>query len=370
VANATKELWQVTEEELLAGDLARSRCGYCGGSGVYADDDPECRVECRCAGRPARLWEDAHLPEKGPLAGASLATLDWQALPPAVVKSVRGYVGRLEEHLAAGVGLALVGDVGTGKTHIAIGIAKIALGLGIEAVFLTMDDLLGRIKRTYDGSGSEQEVMDELAEIPLLVLDDLGAEVPTEWARNRIYTLVNRRWMDQGPLVVTTNLEPDELEARLGTRTMSRLWWSCRGVRLNGDDYRARQLSARLDAVRNASREKAPAGGVGRAMGRAQPGPLPPGDERAAGPPAHETAWGNALALLPSASRLRAVFEAAGAELAPDGDGGVVRLSINDADRVWVENRGALRLLVDVMDTAMPGWRVELVEAAECEAEP
>jgi DNA replication protein DnaC len=211
------------------------------------------QFECWCVRRTAQLWEEANLP-RGPLTGATLAGLDWEALTPAVVRAVRDYADHLEGYLAGGIGLFMAGNVGTGKTHIAVGMAKIALGLGIETLFLTMDDLLGRIKRTYDGAGSEQGVMDELAEVPLLVLDDLGVEMPTDWARTRVYTLVNRRWLEQRSLVVTTNLDPGELEARLGTRTMSRLWNTCITVQFNGPDYRAQQLKARLAAVRGHER--------------------------------------------------------------------------------------------------------------------
>ena len=246
-----KGVCQMAEEELLAGELARSRCEKCGGSGVsVVANHPDETVVCPCVGGPARLWKDANLPG-GPLAGATLASLDWQALSPAVVKAVQGYANRLEGYLATGVGLVLIGDVGTGKTHVAVGMAKIALGLGIGTLFLTMDDLLNRTRRTYDGTESDvQEVMDKLAKVPLLVLDDLGVETPTEWARG-IYTLVNRRWLERKPLIVTTNLEPDDLEERLGTLTISRLWGSCYTMRFNGADYRARQLSAWLAAVRD-----------------------------------------------------------------------------------------------------------------------
>ena len=151
--------------------------------------------------------------------------------------------------------------VGTGKTHLAVGLCKLACGLGIEALFLTMSQLLNRLKATYNnqGNGSKQEieVLRELADVPLLVLDDLGAENPSAWARDRIYDLVNRRYLAGRPLIVTTNHGPQALAEALSERAVSRLWGTSLRVRLQGNDYRERIRRQKLRRVRSRRKVKA-----------------------------------------------------------------------------------------------------------------
>lgn len=129
--------------------------------------------------------------------------------------AVQDFADGLEAWLGEGMGLTLTGNVGTGKTHIAAALIKLACGLGIEGRFLTMDALPGRIKATCDRTGTthrrmtgerETDVLEELAAVPLLALDDLGTENSTSWARDRFYTLVNRRYLARRPTIVTTKL--------------------------------------------------------------------------------------------------------------------------------------------------------------------
>jgi len=267
-----KPLWSLTEDELLAGSLTLARCSRCGGQGTYRqevlsyDDDDlqesEQLLTCDCRQRPAELWQRANLPA-GRFDGLTLADLDWTRLePPEVATAVRDFATHLEAWLAEGMGLMLTGNVGAGKTHVAVGLVKLACGLGIEARFLTMAELLGAIKATYDreraaahrrggtGRASEADLLGELAGLPLLALDDLGAENPTPWARDRLYTLVNRRYLGQRLTVVTTNLSLEALADRLGERTLSRLWGASLVVNFRGADYRERAKREALARIR------------------------------------------------------------------------------------------------------------------------
>lgn len=262
----------MTEVDLLAGDLTLARCPRCGGGGVYrqavlaydGDDlqETEQLVTCDCHRRPAELWRGANLPA-GRFDGLTLADLDWTRLePPEVATAVRDFAANLEVWLAEGMGLTLTGAVGAGKTHVAVGLVKLACGLGIEARFLTMAELLGAIKATYDreraaphrrgksGTPGEADLLDELAGLPLLALDDLGTENPTSWARDRLYTLVNRRYLARRPTVVTTNLSLEKLADRLGERTVSRLWGASLVINFRGADYRERAKRESLARIR------------------------------------------------------------------------------------------------------------------------
>ncbi len=256
-----EQLWNVTEKELLAGDLTLVRCSRCGGRGAFQqtvlsydadlqEQETEQLVACNCRRRPSELWQKANLP-KGRFEGLGLADLDWDRLePPEVGRAVRDFAQHLEIWQAEGMGLTLMGNVGTGKTHAAVGLIKLACGLGIEARFMTMDELLGAIKATYDEGRGEAELLAELAELPLLALDDLGTENPTPWARDRLYTLINRRYLAQRPTIVTTNLGLDALAERLGERTVSRLWGASLVINFRGADYRERDKRAALARIR------------------------------------------------------------------------------------------------------------------------
>ena len=267
-----KRLWQLSETELLSGRLTMARCPRCGGSGSYRqtvlsyDDDLQEReteqiVTCDCPRRPAELLARANLPAVR-FGGLTLADLDWDAIRPSeAVTGIRDYAEHLEEWLEEGMGLVLYGAVGTGKTHLAVGLCKLACGLGIEALFLTMSQLLNRLKATYNnqGNGSKQEieVLNELTNVSLLVLDDLGAENPSAWARDRIYDLVNRRYLAGRPLIVTTNHGPQALAEALSERAVSRLWGTSLRVRLQGNDYRERIRRQKLRRVRSRRKVKA-----------------------------------------------------------------------------------------------------------------
>lgn len=263
----------MTEDELVAGGLTLVRCPRCKGQGSYrqavlaydAYDDLQEREQlltCDCRQRPAELWQQANLPP-GRFDGLTLADLDWSRLePPEIATAVRNFAEHLEIWLTEGMGLTLTGTVGAGKTHVAVGLIKLACGLGIEARFLTMVELLGAIKATYDrdravphrrgGSSApgEADLLDELARLPLLALDDLGTENPTSWARDRLYTLVNRRYLAQRPTIVTTNLSLEDLADRLGDRTVSRLWGASLVVNFRGGDYRERAKRETLARIR------------------------------------------------------------------------------------------------------------------------
>jgi DNA replication protein DnaC len=217
---------------------------------------------CDCLGRPAELWQRANLPA-GRFDGLTLADLDWSCLrPPEAAEAVRDFAEHLETWLAEGMGLTLAGDVGTGKTHVAVGLVKLACGLGIGARFLTMAELLGAIKATYDQERAaarrrsgvkatgETDLLDALAGLPLLALDDLGSENPTPWVRDRLYTLINRRYLGRRPTIVTTNLSLDALAERLGEPTVSRLWGASLVVKLRGADYRERAKRQMLSRIR------------------------------------------------------------------------------------------------------------------------
>jgi len=145
-------------------------------------------------------------------------------------------------------GLLLTGQVGSGKTFLACCIANALLVRGKTVLFIVVPDLLDQIKATYDAknenSVTESELLDTAREVPLLILDDLGAHNYTEWTRNKIFNIINHRLNYLLPTIITTNINLEDLEQYLGDRTTSRIFQMCRPYRLLVDvDIRMQMVS-------------------------------------------------------------------------------------------------------------------------------
>lgn len=133
--------------------------------------------------------------------------------------------------------LFLTGGVGTGKTHLAAALTHYIADRGVRVKFGNITDLLHGMRRSFQG---EEDLVSEIKTIPVLVLDDLGKEMDTEWVKETIYSIINYRYENMLSTVVTTNLYMKELQKRLGEATVSRLKEMCKDtyVNMNGEDYR------------------------------------------------------------------------------------------------------------------------------------
>lgn len=148
-------------------------------------------------------------------------------------------------------GLMLVGNSGAGKTHLAAAIlnAVIAEAPHIPVIGATMGELLAKLRSTYGEEGhGEDELVRAYAEVPLLLIDDLGSEQMTDWTADRIYQIVNRRYNYNKPTLVTGNYSDDtDLAKRLtpkghfsetGIKVADRLKEMCARVILSGKSHR------------------------------------------------------------------------------------------------------------------------------------
>jgi DNA replication protein DnaC len=115
--------------------------------------------------------------------------------------------------------LLLMGGYGSGKTHLAAAIANFAVSLGVPALLLTVPDLLDWLRFSYDSTESSfEQRFEEIRSIRLLVLDDLGTQNATPWAQEKLFQIMNTRYINRLPTVITTNLELDEIEGRIRSR--------------------------------------------------------------------------------------------------------------------------------------------------------
>ena len=109
-------------------------------------------------------------------------------------------------------------------------ISKAALEAGKTVAIYSLPKLLARIRQTYDaepGGDSYTTFFERLTSVDLLHIDDLGAEKRSDWVLEQLYALVNERYEDQRSMLITTNLEHEELEEQIGPRTVSRLTQIC-----------------------------------------------------------------------------------------------------------------------------------------------
>jgi DNA replication protein DnaC len=159
----------------------------------------------------------------------------------AALAEIHTFIDNLDQRLTEGRGLWLSGKTGTGKTTLAMLVSKTALESGRTVAIYSLPKLLARIRRTYDsepGGDSYLSLFDKLTSVDLLHIDDLGAEKRSDWVLEQLYSLINERYETQRSMLVTTNLEHDELKEQIGPRTVSRLSETCDVVPLFGDDRR------------------------------------------------------------------------------------------------------------------------------------
>ncbi|MFC2064585.1 ATP-binding protein, partial [Chloroflexota bacterium] len=152
-----------------------------------------------------RLYSLSHLDELGGLTFETFKKRGRNRLGDMQADSLESAFNRAQQFAGNLKGwLFFSGGFGCGKTHLAAAIANYAVGMGVPTLFLTVPDLLDTLRFSYDSEDTSfEERFEQIRSASLLVLDDFGTQNATEWAQEKLFQIINFRYINKLPLVVT-----------------------------------------------------------------------------------------------------------------------------------------------------------------------
>ena len=232
------------------------------------------RCDCQLRARAQSLLTAARIPRRYEHCELANYDTDFPGAHPSLA-SARLLASKFVQEYDPrdGTGLLITGEIGTGKTHLAVGVVKeLVLGRGIECLFYDYRELLKEIQNSYNASAqtTELDVLRPVFETDILVLDELGAVKPTEWVADTVSLILNSRYNESRATIITTNLpnlgpgkyrnglhsrsreaaeqtqQDKTLGDRIGEAMRSRLHEMCRIVEVKGGDFRQGARKARF----------------------------------------------------------------------------------------------------------------------------
>lgn len=237
-------------------------CPICAGKGVYAydvpPDDPRFGKFQRCPNNPVQ--RDNFLQERlrryGQLSAyrdKTFANFNTDMTGGSYTQNINASLSDAKQSAQRYARqpdgwIVFEGSYGCGKTHLAVAIANERLEqFGRQVIFVTAPDLLDflRVSIRSDSDSAYDDYFERVRNVSLLVLDDLGVENPSPWAKEKLFQLLNFRHVNRLATVITTNTPFDELDPWLSSRMMDPRIVSL--VRINAPDYRRTTRVRSLD---------------------------------------------------------------------------------------------------------------------------
>ena len=242
----------------------REICPICEDSGLRLIIQPDGEryaqpCECRLQQQAARLLKRAAIPKR--YEHCSLESFESTTVQAG--RSIAGHPHMIARNFVAGYpvttegkGLLLTGNVGVGKTHLAVGILQaLILEKGVRGLFCDYRELLKRIQESYNPlvATTELKILAPVFEAEVLILDELGAQKPTDWVWDTVALILNTRYNDKRTTLITTNypnapaalarnadrtIREETLGDRITERMRSRLAEMCVEVQMRGNDIR------------------------------------------------------------------------------------------------------------------------------------
>lgn len=242
-----------TEIEGLVKPLGDPNCPHCGGAGYVRYDVPIGHEKfgklesCVCRAKDVADSARSHLFALSNL--DRLSHLNFENFNPLGNEKAKFMTPKEREnlHRAFEVSkefaqlqkgwLLLEGGYGCGKTHLAAAIANNSVNRGIPTLFITVPDLLDSLRFAYaDPETTFEQRFDEIRNASLLILDDFGTQNATPWAQEKLFQIINYRYINKIATVVTTNLMLDEIEGRIRSRLQDDEF--VQHVKIRASDYR------------------------------------------------------------------------------------------------------------------------------------
>ena len=167
-----------------------------------------------------------------------------------ITKAAQRYVDNFSEFRQTGKGLLLYGNTGTGKTYAACEIANALIDKGYPVLVTNFSRVLNTLQDTF----AKQDYIDGLNNFQLLVLDDLGIERETAFAKEQVYNIIDSRYRSGLPMIITTNLSmekiknPEDIEKR---RIYDRILERCFPIEVDGANRRRKAVREDYDTMKN-----------------------------------------------------------------------------------------------------------------------
>lgn len=154
------------------------------------------------------------------------------------------YASNFKEVLAKGLGIYIYGSPGAGKTHLSACIANELIKKQYSVILSSIGNLIQRIKATFDKSDTtEEDIFQGIRAVDLLIIDDIGSENMSDYVQEKLFEIVNARYIVKKPTIFTSNLTFDELLKKISNRTVDRIIeLSTVILKINCDSYRLKVI--------------------------------------------------------------------------------------------------------------------------------